>query len=324
MIISFVTSGLRTTTQDLGRRGYTHLGIPVGGLLYAPTMRYANQLVGNPLNTPVLEITLSGPQLVCEQAGSIAMTGANFGVHINGEEKPSNARIVINAGDTISFSRPQTGCRGYLAVEGDWQVKRWLGSASALRVGSQELLPNAVWKAGDSLVTRARRVQPWSLPMLKPGPLSTQISVCKGPEFNWLTEEAREALLSTPIKIREPSNRVGLRTDTTLALQKHKKHGDALIRRSARLGAALFECRGHYSACRRTNHWRLSTRTSVLPIIAQIAWSTESGKHVLVNTNKLTWHRRQSLTETISSVCFFAPSLWIFSSPCTFIRLFAR
>ena len=228
MIISFVTSGLRTTTQDLGRRGYTHLGIPVGGVLDTPAMRYANQLVGNPINTPVLEITLSGPQLVCEQAGSIALTGANFGIHINGEEKPTNARIVLAAGDTISFSKPQKGCRGYLAVEGDWQVKRWLGSASALRVGSQELLPNAVWKAGDSLLTRARRVKPWPSPVLKPGPLSTHISVCKGPEFNWLTDEAQEALLSTPIKICEPSNRVGLRTDTTLALQEKHKNTEML------------------------------------------------------------------------------------------------
>lgn len=228
MIISFVTSGLRTTTQDLGRRGYTHLGIPVGGVLDTPAMRYANQLVGNPINTPVLEITLSGPQLVCEQAGSIALTGANFGIHINGEEKPTNARIVLAAGDTISFSQPKKGCRGYLAVEGDWQVKRWLGSASALRVGSQELLPNAVWKAGDSLVTRARRVKPWPSPVLKPGPLSTHISVYKGPEFNWLTDEAKEALLSTPMKICEPSNRVGLRTDTTLALQEKYSQAEML------------------------------------------------------------------------------------------------
>ena len=77
-------------------------------------------------------------------------------------------------------------------------------------------------------MTRARRVQPWSLPMLKPGPLSTQISVCKGPEFNWLTDEAREALLSTPIKICEPSNRVGLRTDTTLALQEKHRNTEML------------------------------------------------------------------------------------------------
>ena len=228
MIITFVTSGLRTTTQDRGRRGYTHLGIPVGGVLDHPAMGYANELVGNPIDTPVLEITFSGPQLVCEQAGSIALTGADFGVHVNGEEKPTNARIVLAAGDTISFSQPKKGCRGYLAVEGDWQVKRWLGSASALRVGSQELLPNAVWKAGDSLVTRARRVKPWPSPVLKPGPLSTHISVYKGPEFNWLTDEAKEALLSTPMKICEPSNRVGLRTDTTLALQEKYSQAEML------------------------------------------------------------------------------------------------
>lgn len=228
MIITFITSGLRTTTQDRGRRGYTHLGIPVGGVLDGPAMRYANELVGNPVDTPVLEITLSGPQLVCEQAGSIALAGADFGVHVNGEEKPGNARIVLDAGDTISFSQPKKGCRGYLAVEGDWQVKRWLGSASALRVGSQELLLNAVWKAGDSLVTRERRVKPWPSPVLKPGPLSTHISVYKGPEFNWLTDEAKEALLSTPMKICEPSNRVGLRTDTTLALQEKYSHTEML------------------------------------------------------------------------------------------------
>ncbi len=228
MIITFVTSGLRTTTQDRGRRGYTHLGIPVGGALDTTALRYANQLVGNPIDTPVLEITLSGPQLVCEQAGSIALTGADFGVHINGEEKPSNARIVLDAGDTISFSKPTKGCRGYLAVEGNWQVQRWLGSASALRIGSQELLPNAVWKAGDTLVTRARRVKPWSSPALKPGPLSTQINVYKGPEFQWLTDEAREALLSAPIGICELSNRVGLRTDTTLLLKEKYRHTEML------------------------------------------------------------------------------------------------
>lgn len=228
MIIRFVTSGLRTTTQDLGRRGYTHLGIPVGGVLDAPAMRYANQLVGNPINTPVLEITLSGPQLVCEQAGSIALAGADFRICINGKEKPSNSRIVLDAGDIISFSKPQRGCRAYLAVEGEWQVKQWLGSASALRVGSHELLPNAVWRAGDSLVTRTRRVTPWCTMTLEPGPLSNQIYVYRGPEFHWLTDEAKEALFTNPITIREPSNRVGLRTDTIFGIQEKYRDKEML------------------------------------------------------------------------------------------------
>ena len=219
MIVTFITSGLRTTTQDRGRHGYTYLGIPLGGVLDNAAMRYANQLVGNPIDTPVLEITLNGPQLFCEQAGTLALTGADFGVRLNGEEKPGNCRIAVKAGDTISFSNPQKGCRGYLAFEGDWQVERWLGSASALRVGSHELMPNAVWKAGDSLMTRPRRVKPWPTSTLAPGPLSHQISVHKGPEFHWLNNDAKDTLFTEQITVCEPSTRVGLRTDTALRLQ---------------------------------------------------------------------------------------------------------
>ena len=228
MIITFITSGFRTTTQDKGRRGYTHLGIPVSGALDVPAMRYANQLVGNPIDTPVLELTLSGPKLHCEQAGSIALAGANFGVYINGEKKPNTLRIDLNAGDTLSFSNPDKGCRGYLAVAGDWQVQRWLGSASALRVGSHELLPDAVWKAGDSLVTVPKRVKPWPTQRIEPAMLSNRITAYAGPEFHWLTEEAKKTLTSHQFTVCEPSNRVGLRTDTALTIQDKYQNKEIL------------------------------------------------------------------------------------------------
>lgn len=226
MIIRFITSGLRTTTQDTGRQGYTHLGIPKGGALDAPAMRYANQLIENPAKTPVLEMTLNGPQLRCEAAGSIALTGANFGLLVNGDEKPSNDRVVVEAGDIISFSNPDVGCRGYLAVEGNWQVPRWLGSGSALRVGSHELLPDAVWKTGDTLVTIPWRVKPWQVTACEPGPLSNHIAAYQGPEFHWLTDEAKATLQTRVIAICEPSNRVGLRTDTNLKTQEKYQNNE--------------------------------------------------------------------------------------------------
>lgn len=219
MIVTFITSGLRTTTQDAGRHGHTHLGIPLGGALDKPAMRFANDLVGNPIDAPVLEITLSGPRLYCEDAGSIALAGADFGLHVNGRKAPANRKVRVEAGDEISFSSPSQGCRGYLAIEGIWQVKRWLGSASALRIGSDELLPEAVWQSGDSLMTLPRRVHPWPAKQPKPGPLSKCITAFKGPEFHWLTRQAQEGLLTRPFAVTEPSNRVGLRTNTDFDLQ---------------------------------------------------------------------------------------------------------
>ena len=53
MKLQFITSGLRTTTQDLGRPGHTHMGVSTGGALDRSAMRYANHLVGNALAAPV-------------------------------------------------------------------------------------------------------------------------------------------------------------------------------------------------------------------------------------------------------------------------------
>lgn len=214
MIVTFITSGFRTTTQDAGRPGYTHLGIPVSGALDAPSMEFANSLVGNTRHTPVLEITLSGPRIRCETEGAVALAGANFGLHINNKEVDSAHRIDVKAGDEISFSPPSNGCRAYLALEGNWQVQRWLGSASALLIGSYELLPSAVWKSGDTLTTLPRRVDPWPSTHLAPQALTNRIRAFRGPEFHWLSESAQTALFNTELTVCEPSNRVGLRANT--------------------------------------------------------------------------------------------------------------
>jgi antagonist of KipI len=186
----------------------------VSGALDATSMEFANSLVGNTRHTPVLEITLSGPRIRCETEGSIALAGANFGLHINDKEVNNARRIVVKAGDEISFSPPSNGCRAYLALEGNWQVQRWLGSASALLIGSYELLPSAVWKSGDALTTLPRRVDPWPSTHLAPQPLTNKIRAFRGPEFHWLSEGAKTALFNTELTVCEPSNRVGLRANT--------------------------------------------------------------------------------------------------------------
>ena len=45
--IEVISSGLLTTVQDLGRRGYQRYGIPVCGALDPVSLRIANILVGN-------------------------------------------------------------------------------------------------------------------------------------------------------------------------------------------------------------------------------------------------------------------------------------
>ena len=223
MKLQFVTSGLRTTTQDLGRPGYTHMGVPIGGALDRRAMQYANHLVGNALAAPVLEVTLSGPHLRCLEAGRVALVGSGFDLLLNGEPQPPLLPTSVNPGDELIIKSSGNGCRAYLSVSGEWHAKRWLGSASALRIGSHELVPGAVWTRGDVLETRDVSVKPWPSTLLVPQPPSNIIRVSPGPEYEWLGNRGRSQLLSKRIRVIDPSNRVGLRTDTQIKLREDKR-----------------------------------------------------------------------------------------------------
>ena len=228
MRLRFVTSGLRTTTQDAGRPEYTHLGVPISGALDRAAMRYANSLVGNALHTPVLELTMTGPRLICESAGKVALAGAEFSARVNNQLVDSREAIELTAGDELSFESPTTGVRGYLAIEGAWQVRTWLGSASALRIGSHELLASAVWQAKDVLETRSGGVIPWPAMVLPPTPSTSMIRAYRGPEYDRLEPSAVAQLIGRPITVVAPSNRIGLRTDTALSLT-HSAHPKEMV-----------------------------------------------------------------------------------------------
>jgi allophanate hydrolase subunit 2 len=47
MAVKVLNPGLSTTVQDLGRPGYFHLGIPIGGAMDRLALRAANLIVGN-------------------------------------------------------------------------------------------------------------------------------------------------------------------------------------------------------------------------------------------------------------------------------------
>ena len=63
MAVKILNPGLSTTVQDLGRPGYFHLGIPIGGAMDRLALRAANLLVGNDEGAAGLEAVFVGPEL---------------------------------------------------------------------------------------------------------------------------------------------------------------------------------------------------------------------------------------------------------------------
>ena len=101
MTIKVLHPGLSTTVQDLGRPGYFHLGIPVGGAMDRLALRAANLLVGNDEGAACLEAVFIGPQLEFTAPARIAVTCADMPIKLDGVEQPGWTALAVKAGQVL-------------------------------------------------------------------------------------------------------------------------------------------------------------------------------------------------------------------------------
>lgn len=136
MHIEVVSPGLCTSVQAGPRQGLRHLGIGSAGPMDAHAHAVANLLVGNAVDAPALEITLTGPQLHFHGPARIALAGAPIHAHVDAIPVPAGRPVDLPAGSTLRLGRCRDGARTSLAVAGGLQVHETLGSASTdMRAG---------------------------------------------------------------------------------------------------------------------------------------------------------------------------------------------
>jgi len=77
--IEVLKPGLQSSLQDYpGRVGFWDVGVSPSGSMDSYSMNVANALVGNPLDSAALEITVRGPTLAFHCDTVIALTGSRF------------------------------------------------------------------------------------------------------------------------------------------------------------------------------------------------------------------------------------------------------
>ncbi|MBB5015795.1 biotin-dependent carboxyltransferase family protein [Rehaibacterium terrae] len=219
MSLQVLAPGLLTSVQDLGRTGLRRYGVGTAGALDGYSARVANLLVGNAPDTPLLEITLSGPRLRFDRPLRIALTGAQIDARHDDVELPGWRPLDLPAGGELRLGACRRGCRAYLAIHGGLGVPRLLGSASTdLRGGfggmrgrmlaAGDLLPLAR-EAGPAVDTP--RIPPWWIAAAPDIDLyrDALAHVLPGRDAT----EPADALFATSWKVSAASNRQGLRLD---------------------------------------------------------------------------------------------------------------
>lgn len=223
MSLTIIKPGLLDTLQDLGRTGYSRLGINTGGVMDRYAAQVANMLVGNDTLEAVVEIHFPGAQFLFEQNTLISITGADFNAMLNDEPAPLWHPLVVRKNAVLHFPKLQYGSRCYLAVHGGFCVSKWLNSYSThLKAGAGGFHGRKLEK-GDEIPFKESSI--YFAGLLKPGKefeaLKWQVDtgntylhpheICfiEGNEWDQLTYQSKKAMLEDNFTIHPFSDRMG-------------------------------------------------------------------------------------------------------------------
>ncbi|HEY8164972.1 MAG TPA: biotin-dependent carboxyltransferase family protein [Gemmatimonadaceae bacterium] len=139
------------TIQDLGRRGFRKIGVPLSGAMDRWAITRANALVGNPEDAAAFEWALGGGAIACDTDCVIALAGAT--VEINGKSAggAAGSTFELEKRQRLEITRVVRGRFAYLSVSGGIDLPRALGSRSTYlpaRIGG---LDGRLLQGGDAL-----------------------------------------------------------------------------------------------------------------------------------------------------------------------------
>ena len=215
MAIKVQHPGLATSVQDLGRPGYFHLGIPLGGAMDRLALTAANLLVGNDEGAAGLEAVFIGPTLEFTGDAMVAVTGADMPIKLDGEQRPGWTAFKVKAGQVLSFDFLKTGARIYIAVSGGIDVPVALGSRSTYAIGALGGFKGRPIAAGDELPvgTAGKAIEGRSVPEAlrrRPG-MPAELRVLPGLYWHRITDEAGRNFFEDEWKVAPEADRMGYR-----------------------------------------------------------------------------------------------------------------
>ena len=219
-MISILTPAAQTTVQDLGRRGFRHLGVGRSGAMDRLSVTIGNYLVGNAADAAALELCMPPARIRLDANCAIALTGADCSARLDDRPVALGRRVVAEAGQTLALSAAHSGIRAYLCIAGGIDVPQVLGSRSTDLQAGIGGLDGRLIRRGDVLKIAPSPIpEPAAAGVLLPQ-MGNSIRVIAGPEFVGFAPESREVLFTASWKVTAQSNRMGYRLEGPALLRQ--------------------------------------------------------------------------------------------------------
>ena len=172
---------------------------------------WANRLLDNTPDAPVVEFLLQGAKLRALGETWIAVTGADADASV-----PTWRAVRTNEDDVLQFPASRSGVWVYLAVEGGFGGQRWLGSASVYargRLGQPSASGTVLCRATSARFQLPRgvagRVVDWRERRNYESP--PPLRVWRAPQWDLFSETDRELFFAQEWAVSSQSDRVGYR-----------------------------------------------------------------------------------------------------------------
>lgn len=218
-MIEIISKTALSTVQDLGRYGSLRYGVGTSGAMDDLALATANLMLGNDINAAGIEVQLFPFTVRFQHDCDFAVTGADCSAQLDGRTLPPWWCTRARAGQTLTLSFPQSGCRAYLALQGGVDVPMVLGSRSTQLRGVFGGLEGRFLRQGDQLRAAAslsERCPDFGIepPMaVLPQSIDDQVAVRVIPaaEYDAFAPETQASFWQQSWKITAQSNRYGFR-----------------------------------------------------------------------------------------------------------------
>ena len=210
-------AGINTTFQDKGRNNLYHIGIPFSGAMDNRNFLLANKLVGNKVDSPVIEFAYQGPLLKFNgDKITITVTGDVI-FKLNKKNNEIEGRCYetyqLENGDEINILSTNKSVYGYLAISGEIDLKFQWGSCSIntkANIGS-----NDGKKLTNEQKINIRKINS-NQKNKKIDYLNSKIEnirVIKGTNFDYFSEEGKKTFFEKQFIVSKLSDRMGMRLE---------------------------------------------------------------------------------------------------------------
>ena len=206
-MVNVIKPGMFSTVQDKGREGLQSYGIPQSGSMDSFSSDLGNRILGNAIDTAVLEITMVGPVLEFESPTFICITGADLSASVQNMNIPMNTVIPIKSNDILSFGALKSGLKAYIAVLGGFKTEKAYYSRSmyknltkAIKLSKNDTLEisnETLFSDSKLIVHSVQEIQ-------------NELIVTKGPEYSMLNSNQKNFIISHDFTVSNNYNRMAV------------------------------------------------------------------------------------------------------------------